>query len=215
MDTKEFKSSSRGWWNRNVGGMFNNASDDNVNASNSDNHVSNVYDINSPDEHAEDGVSGMGGGVSGVRSGSIRSISSTSERDTEASSDSLSGNSEIDSDSSMPQLSSESNSSQDGDSDGYDQPDFQVSQSTYHTVYNHQIGANRMSPAMLAVILQSLPALIQLVQNMITDLKSGNGNVTEEQVITMQQQVDSLVNMANEELTNTIASVQATAPSGA
>ncbi len=72
-----------------------------------------------------------------------------------------------------------------------------------------------MSPAMLAVILQSLPALIQLVQNMITDLKSGNGNVTEEQVITMQQQVDSLVNMANEELTNTIASVQATAPSGA
>lgn len=72
-----------------------------------------------------------------------------------------------------------------------------------------------MSPAMLAVILQSLPALIQLVQNMITDLKSGNGNVTEEQVITMQQQVNSLVNMANEELTNTIASVQTTAPSGA
>lgn len=67
-----------------------------------------------------------------------------------------------------------------------------------------------MSPAMLAVILQSLPALIQLVQNMITDLKNGSGNVTEAQVITMQQQVDSLVSMANQELASTISTVQAT-----
>ncbi len=57
-----------------------------------------------------------------------------------------------------------------------------------------------MNAATITAIIDSLPALIQLVQNMIADFNASRGNVTEQQIVNMQTQVNSLVNMANQAL---------------
>jgi len=57
-----------------------------------------------------------------------------------------------------------------------------------------------MNPATITAIIDSLPALIQLVQNMISDFNASRGNITEQQIINMQTQVNSLVNIANQAL---------------
>ena len=70
-----------------------------------------------------------------------------------------------------------------------------------------------MNPALLAVILQDLPALIQLVQNMIANFNSDNSSITQEQITQMQSQVTKLVNMANEALTQQMNAVTNTGTS--
>ena len=57
-----------------------------------------------------------------------------------------------------------------------------------------------MNAATITAIIDSLPALIQLVQTMIADFNASRGNITEQQIVNMQAQVNSLVNMANQAL---------------
>lgn len=70
-----------------------------------------------------------------------------------------------------------------------------------------------MSPELLAAIVTSLPAALQLLQNMISDFQTGNSAMTEEAIINMQSQVNQMVSLANTALMNEMAAKAAAAAS--
>ncbi len=72
-----------------------------------------------------------------------------------------------------------------------------------------------MSPALLAAIISSLPAAIQLIQNMISDFQTGNSAMTESAIINMQSQVNQMVSLANTALMNEMNAKAAAAASSA
>ncbi len=57
-----------------------------------------------------------------------------------------------------------------------------------------------MSPAVILSLIQSLPVMMSLVQNMIADFQTGNSIFTENDIITMQAQVNQNSQIANNAL---------------
>lgn len=57
-----------------------------------------------------------------------------------------------------------------------------------------------MSEALILALIQSLPAMMSLVQNMIADFQTGNSAFTENDIINMQNQVSQTSQIANNAL---------------
>lgn len=71
-----------------------------------------------------------------------------------------------------------------------------------------------MNPALLASIITSLPAALQLLQNMIQDFQTGQSTMTEDAIINMQSQVSQMVALANEALLNEMKAKTSTSTAG-
>lgn len=60
---------------------------------------------------------------------------------------------------------------------------------------------NPMSLEVILAIVQAIPAMSALVQNMITDFQAGNSVFTENDIIAIQNQIAQNSKVANEALT--------------
>jgi hypothetical protein len=168
-------------------------------------------------ERSEDRVSGVGAVMPVGESSEVRGISGHRER--QDSSVEVSGYSRSSSDSDpIVQLvpiepdgsgqpdypSFESVSSSDREEQHEPNSDSHTLDHPTSVYFQHDLRSSKMNPMSLEVILaiiQSIPAMSALVQNMITDFQAGNSVFTENDIIAIQNQIAQNSKVANEALT--------------